>query len=348
MVSIGFDSKDFKRSKILAEGGKEIVFYSPLGIGVKTNDLVELRKNLIQETSELNKSFGLAKSRVVHCSSSLVNEIGHRKAIPYLDDLVKNLEGYVESVFVSYVILPPRDIPNVEVGGYHCPRVQLKTTDFLRTLASSFSYITAWSYCGRHPEHTCDMLIDSFSGKETTAWNDLRQYDFRVFSRGDECNALISLADVIAYLTDKKLWDAKKWLLPDSIEAIWDSYDFGVETRFLDKNVQSKIEWYSDEPIDTDPFLAHPMIFLDLDEISMKKFVRFNLYCDLASYAFHKKGSIQGFDLSLDSKRIRDGDVYVYAGQKARSRADMFKDMYDIEIYSIKQLRQKIRKEYSL
>jgi len=346
MPTIGFDSKDFKRAKI-DEGGKRITFYSPLGVGVKTNDLVELRKKTVEKTSELSKSFGLGKTQAIHCSNSLVRRIGHRKATPFFDQLLKGLEEFIDAIFFSYVILPPKDNPTVEVGGYRCPRVKMETMDFLRAISSSFSYITAWSYCGRHREHDCSMFIDSFSGKETTAWDDLKQYDFRVFPRGDECNVIISLADIFAYLTEKKLWDSKQWLLPQPIEEIWGSYGFNVETRFLDDKVLSKIQWYSDEPIEIEPFLAHPIVFLDLSEINMKRFIQFDLYCDLVTYAFRKEGSIQGFDINLDSKRVKDGDVYVYAGEDAHNRAKMFEDMYDIEAYSVKEIRQKI-KDYSL
>ena len=82
MPTIGFDSKDFKREKIVEEE-KKIAFYSPIGVGVKTNDLAELHKELAQETLELNKSFNLGNSPPIHCSNSLVQEIGHRKATPF-------------------------------------------------------------------------------------------------------------------------------------------------------------------------------------------------------------------------------------------------------------------------
>lgn len=346
MSAVGFDSKDFKRTKI-SEEKKQITFYSPLGVGVKTNDVAELRKRMTQKILELNRSFNLNKPRIVHCSNFLVQEIGHRRAIPFFDNLVEDIKELIDSVFFSYIVLPPKDKPTVEVGGYGCPRIEMKTMDFLRAIAPSFSYITAWSYCGRHRGHSCDMFIDSFSGKETTAWEDLKQYDFRVYSRGDECNTIISLADIIAYLTEKKLWDNKAWLLPDPIKNIWQPYNFTVETRFLDDVVLSKIQWYNNETIDIEPFLAHPIIFVDLDEIGMKRFTQFDLYCDLVSYAFNKNGCIQGFDINLDSKKIKDGDMYVYAGKDAYNRAKTFMDIYDIEVYSIKELREKIKKEYS-
>lgn len=44
-MAVGFDSRDFKRTKVI-ESRKAIQFYSPLGIGVKTNDVDKLRNDL--------------------------------------------------------------------------------------------------------------------------------------------------------------------------------------------------------------------------------------------------------------------------------------------------------------
>lgn len=338
-MSIGFDSKDFKRAKLVGEK-KEILFYSPLGIGVKVDDRESLRERISDKTNEFNKSFKNPRPKAIHCSSSLVHDLGHRKATPFIDNLVKSLEDLIDSVFISYIILPPKDIPEIQVGGLNCPRQKIRTMNFLRTVATQFSYITAWSYCGRHKE-TNELHIDSFSGKETTAWEDLRAHDFNVVPRGDECNELICLADLVAYLTDKKLWDNKKWLEPHSLEEVWESYDFQVETRFLDKNVLSKIQWFSDNQINFEQYLVHPLVFLYLDEINMKKFIGSTSYCDMASYAFRKKGGIQGYDPNLDFNKITNGDIFVYAGKNAQSHAEMLNDMFDIEIYTVKELRQK-------
>jgi hypothetical protein len=65
-----------------------------------------------------------------------------------------------------------------------------------------------------------------------------------------------------------------------------------------------------------------------------------------------KGGGFQGFDEGIDAGKIRDGDVYAYAGEKAKERAFAFRDMYNIEVCSIRELRQKVQdyfdKSYSL
>lgn len=222
--------------------------------------------------------------------------------------------------------------------------MKIKTMDFLRKLTPAFPYLTAWSYLGRVRNHIGNLFLDGFSGKQTTAWDDLGVHDLKVFPRGDECNEIIALADMLAYLTDKKLWDEKIWLKPESVTQVWSTYNFKIETRFFDQKVLSKIQWYSDEQITLDQYLAHPLVFVDLDGISMRRFVNFELYRYLIEYAFKKRGGLQGFDPDIDSRKVRDGDVYVYAGEKAQARAKTFNHMYDIETYSLKELREKMEK----
>jgi hypothetical protein len=50
--------------------------------------------------------------------------------------------------------------------------------------------------------------VDGFRGKITYAWEDLLSKTSPVvYPHGDECNVFISTADMIASLTDKKLYD---------------------------------------------------------------------------------------------------------------------------------------------
>jgi hypothetical protein len=341
MTIVAFDVSEFKRWKKV-EDKKEIVFFTPLGIGViikngKEGDFKSnyhiLRKNLINK-------FNVPTKRLVYSHGTLWKEIGHAKAIKFCDGMITGLQDFIERIFCSYVILPPKDIESVPVGGYGCPIDEISTMKFLRSLTPMFSYITAWSYSGRYRSKTDIYLIDGFSSKETTAWNDLKEHTaLKIYPRGDECNEFISVADMLAYLTEKKLWDKKLWLTPENIEEAWKGYNFPVETRFLDQRVLSKIKWYSKQEISVDNFLAHPMVFMDIEGVSIDDLSE--PVVSAAAYACYKGGAFQGFDRIIDSSKIKDGDVYVYAGEESKRRADSFKDMYDIEILSVKELRIK-------
>lgn len=89
----------------------------------------------------------------------------------------------------------------------------------------------------------------------------------RIFPHGDECNPYIMVADIIAYLTDSKLYIQKLKLEPPSLQKVWEPYGFQTETHFLDVSSVAKYRWYSDDPIDLTPYLARPLVFLLVDEL---------------------------------------------------------------------------------
>jgi hypothetical protein len=163
------------------------------------------RKKLIED-------FQIPTRRYIYSHRNLWKEVDHRKAIPICDNIVTKLQKTIEYIFCSFVILPPKETKTVSVGGYGCPLEDIPTMNFLRALTPMFSYITAWAHSGRHRLEKNEYLIDNFSSKHTTAWHDLTNHLIpKIFPRGDECNEFISVADMVAYLTEKKLWDQKLW-----------------------------------------------------------------------------------------------------------------------------------------
>jgi hypothetical protein len=182
------------------------------------------------------------------------------------------------------------------------------------------------------------------------------------------------VADIIAYLTDSKLYIQKLKLEPQSLQKIWEPYGFQTETHFLDVNSVAKYRWYSEDPIDLTPYLAHPLVFLLVDELERlqpnpppieeegelpevgpppvaeeKRFVklirRMEPWYAATAYAYHKGGAAQLFNLHIDRTKVRDGDVMVYVGTKSKELAESFSHMYDIEVLSAKELRKHVNKE---
>jgi hypothetical protein len=342
MSIVAFDAGEFSRWK-KREDKKEVIFFTPLGVGVsvKKDDEKQFKTLYHDVCRTLSADFKIPTKRVVYSHSDLWKEVGHFKAIPFCDKMIEKVQELIEHVFFSYVVLPPAERPTVEVGGYNCPLTEMSTMKFLRSLTPMFSYITAWAHSGKHRLDENQYFIDNFSSKQTTAWRDLLEYRSPIiFPRGSECNEFISIADMFAYLTEKKLWDNKLWLRPENIEKVWKDYDFSVETRFIDEAVLSKIRWYSKEEIPTADYLARPMVFMDIEGISVSRLSKDPL-ASAAAYACSLGGGLEAFDPYIDSDKIRDGDVYVYAGKEAEKRADSFKDMFEIETLSVKELRQK-------
>jgi len=377
---LAFDSKDFKREKytnILGEKQKYTQFYSPLGVGVSLKHDGLFETDYLKTIAKYAESFGFPLSRPFFSSSSLKREmgLGLRKAIPFCDQIVKELESYIRFIHISYVILPPTKIPTVFVGGEKCPKIEIKTIDFLRKLSPSFVYLTAWSMGGKWDLSKYDVLLDGFRSKETYAWNQLIEMSNpKVFPKGDECNPFISFADILAFLTDIKLYNAKKdkrQLNPDNIAQAWDDYDFDINVRFLDESGLKNYKWHKNDLIDYNKFLARPALFLMIDsiekiglkeekdidpaqtelevpDIKPQKFRqvlrKMEPFHSATHYAYLKGGCVQFFDRYTDADKIQDGDIIVYMGRNSKHIAETYQDGFDLEVMSAKELREKIKK----
>jgi len=256
-----------------------------------------------------------------------------------LNTHLKTIQGYIDSIFISYVILPSKTNPTIEVGGYKSPKICVSTFNFLREIANYFSYITASTYLEHSNRKSEKILVDSFRGKLTHTWeNFVDKTSPVVYPHGDECNVYISTADLIAFLTDKKLYDNHLRLDPADIREIWTGYSFDVDVRFLDAKMIPQIKWVSNELIDTTRYHAKPTIFLNADVYPIAELKKSPVYAGATLLARDLNGCLQGFDKKTDSGKVRDGDVFIYAGTKAKETAMTLTDMYEIEIMSFKDL----------
>ena len=340
MTITAFDSKDFKRSNKLGQ----LKFFSPLGCGVKISKPEEFQEAYIKNMAELLSEFDISPVCGCLASSEFFPSAGFSKTYKVADNLLKSVQKFIDSIFISYVILPSATIPHVEVGGYRSPKKEIDTFDFLRTLSTYFSYITSWNYLHIKERKNEQIFIDGFRGKVTNAWSDLLSKTTPiVYPHGDECNVYISTADMIASLTDKKLYDNYLRLMPEDIERVWEEYSFDVEVRFLDQYTVPQIRWISNEPIDVSRFHAKPTIFLDADGYSTDQIKKLSVYPDATLLARKLNGCLQGFDKGTDTEKIRDGDYIVYAGKGAEANSMTLKDIYDVKTMPFKELKERIK-----
>lgn len=338
---IAFDSKDFKRVK----NGK-FIFYSPLGCGVKISKTEEFHETYTTKMNNLLKAFGVSPVCACLASSEFFPTVGFSKTYKISDELLRSVQHLIDTVFISYIILPSKTIPTVEVCGYRSAKIAIPTFNFLRNTSAYFSYLTAWGYLHNgYFDKKDKMLVDGFRGKITYAWEELQaETSPIVYPHGDECNVYIATADMIASLTDKKLYDNYLRLTPKEITSVWEEYSFKVEVRFLDANIISQIKWNSNEEIKTANFHAKPTIFLKADGYNTSDIKKLSVYPDATMLACQMNGCLQGFDKKMDSDKIRDGDVFVYAGKESEESAMTLKDIYDIHAIPFKELKQKVKR----
>ena len=360
---VAFDSKEFKRLKRL-DDGDERGFYSILGVGVVIDDSEAFVKAYLETTKELCEEFGIESPMCLYSSSFLKDELGLREAIPFAQKLIDRTHKHVTMIHFSYVVLPSKNTPTVTVGGEKTGTQEVKTETFLRNLGPMFSYISAWNYWRYRRDEKHKLIIDAFSSKETFAWRDIaRSSDIVVVSHGDEVHPMISYADLVAFLTDVKLYSADKesrFLTKKNLEKVWDGV-FSVESTYIDVSSISKVKWINETQIDYSSFLLKPTLFFISDDISIKginsglveepvntvkkskRMMTMQPVKDAVKLAALNGYSFRFYDPHQDEKYVADGDIIVYMGDMSKRTAEYLEDGFDIEIIQAKRVKDKLK-----
>jgi len=240
---------------------------------------------------------------------------------------------------------------------------EIPVLDFLPRLNPTYVHLCAWDFRSGPIPDSVPIHMDYFEGKITKAWDELRKMgNFQVFHRGDQCNPFINLADLIIWLTDKRLYRNKLKLDSSNLESVWDDFDGEVKGIFLGDRFLDKMAWVSDDMIDTNPFLSRPTVFIVYDKPKLiseaeksekgnsnlpsfkEKAVGSSSVVDAAlNLAYSIDGGIKFFDPHIDRGLVQDGDTMVYIGEKAKELAMIYADLYDVEVIKGKDLKNKYK-----
>jgi len=382
---VAFDAKDFIRGKYVdvphPENEDKTIrkfkgFYSPLGCGIVVKHHELLEKALKDKFDELSDSFNFNCQLPFLGSHEIKQHLQNdmSKTIAFCDLLIKGIQEFIEFAFFSYIVLPPKEKPRIRVGGERSPEKEINTHKFLRSASPAFSALTAWAFTSKHNISEKNVLIDSFRYKKMPAWEKLvKKTNPSVYPHGDECNPYIALADIIAFLTDAKLYSkgaedfSFRRLTPDNIKHVWEDYEFSTDVWFLDESGLGLYTWKRDELINLEPYIKRPIVFFIADKIEIQQIQRppdpnslkdipkerkFNrqlrkmpAFKAATKYAYMRNGSIQFYDPFQDADLVRDGDIIVYMGTQSKNTAITFSHANDIEIYKAKEIRDKVEKK---
>ena len=381
MQVAAFDSKPFNRGAVAeargAQDGEQYAAHTTqLGIGVVVRDADAFRNAFVAEFGRLKGEFGIETDLPFMPTNGLLKH-GRRKATAFADKLVSSVQGMIEGVHCSFVVLSPKKHPTVTVGGGGDPTRTVETRPFIDSLGPMFSYMTAQSYvhAAKKIPTGLDIRIDSFVSKQTRAWDILEKLKPRVYWRGDECDAAIACADMLAFLTDAKLYSAYLKLEPDNVRMVWEPYSFDIDVSVYGRSNLWSYAWYSKNPINIYPYLAKPTVFLAIDDLAdpapggagadpdaacdaaagapcrseprpipfRRAMKQSDTYVAAVRRAFDMSGSLKIFKLDEDIHSVRDGDVFVYIGDRSKRVGESLRHAAEIEVVSGLDLRRSIK-----
>ena len=373
-----FDSKPFNRGAIAKVHGEESEKYTgystQLGAGVVISDADAFTDAFVAEFARLKGEFGIDTS-LPFMPANVLLKCGRRKATALADRLVTSVGGMIEGMHCSFVALSSKTCATVQVGGGRNSAYDMPTRPFIDSLGPMFSYLTAQSaHLAKKILDGTEIRIDSFTSKQTRAWDALEKLGPKVYWKGDECDAA-ACADLLAFLTDAKLYSAHLKLEPDNVKRVWEPYPFEISVGVYGHGNLWNYAWYSNEMIDIRSYLAKPTVFLSIDDLTdptqysgseepgrddgseprtteqgATKRVAFHqaikqsdTYDAAVRKAFELSGSLKIFKLGEDVPFARDNDVFVYIGEKSKRVGEAIRSSVDITVMSGLELRRSIK-----
>jgi len=366
---IASDGKDFKRPKVVRDEKGEVSqvlkdegFFSPIGVTLEIDNEDKLRSDLRTAFAEAAPDYHITLTRPFYSSRALIDDVFKRnypKAISFMHRVIERVSPHIKRAHLNWVILPQSRTPTVQVGGAYSVGTIVDVNHFKRDLGNIFSALCAWSYARKYGYEFEKALVDGFQGKTTNAWDELRsQTEVRVYPKGDECSAPICVADIFAFLTDKKLYSERRKLFKDDVESVWSSMSFDVSSFYFNEQNLGAIKWIDETPLKLEDYLARPMTYMLVDQEYLSQDstdVEVSSYKDfLTTRGFHELpiiqaqevgGGVKGYQPRDDPNTIRDGDFLIYMGEESRRIAHSYEDALEVSVLSVKELREELRKK---
>ena len=279
------------------------------------------------------------QKKKVYCSSNLYGMffdelgLGHNEFKVALEKLVTEI-CTDSSVTVFHASCNTKKCPEVTVfleDAVMGKTQQVPTMEFMRDwLSQYYVYVSAWKLLkclGADGKH---ILLDGFRGPISHAWNELsRNNKVELVNLGDECNAYVSTADLVARYVNEALGPFK--ITQENIEQIdLKAKQFHVhycfQTDLIDlvplyEGAHSR----TGRQVNFAKYWRKPTVYVlkegseiireDNEWLHQTPF--YNAACDLA---FDLDGCLKFYDKGEDRAFI-SGDKFIYYGPKGKNKA---------------------------
>jgi len=206
-----------------------------------------------------------------------------------------------------------------------------------RKLDNSYPHIAAWKM---NQEGNYEIFMDSFAGHVTNAWRELEeQADVSIYSKGDQCNALIATADIILSYLDTEMEDRESKLYTDNVKPILEELGINTEADWLGNGFLPKITPRKRISIPTSKYLAKPTFYVlstSNQYTGKKMLLNSPRGRDLIRAAVERDGCIKFFDKNQDKNFMKPDDFLIYVDEEGREAANILeKSGYDFNSLEI-------------
>ena len=331
---VGIDSRIFTRDSIKKDGS-DGHFISVIGIAVKVKDYKEFSEKYREA---IQKAFSIANTTYdyqFYCAHDLA---GIEKKYEILDTFSKEISKHIEKIHFFYTLFSEKHLREVKVYGRMSKNKQLHLSSPTRTyeklisehLVQCFPAICAWRLTQHLTPRTTSFHLDSFEGHIFEGWEELeKKFNIFVYPSGDSCNPVISTADLLTDLIDKKLQSEKKFLIFENIRPALPEFGDNLLVYPISNKHLPKITPVDNISIKTLHLLKHPVfwVFKGDQLISSDFMKKSKVFRNLIDYAASQNGVVKMFNKSGDIDFVKEGDYGAYLNNKGRETIDSYKKM---------------------
>jgi len=281
-------------------------FEALLGVSITTEDREGFKAKYDAALTDVFKSNGLRRKKKCYKAAHLVKQVSD-KAPSIIEGILAKLDELVSRIDI-YCAYYGQDF--ISIYG-RARGERLEPIAFINKVQNAFPHVCAWKYLSRVLGLANGSFeLDHFEGKSTPAWRDLSKStsSIKVFHSGNECNALISVSDLVLKYVDtfhrgkvsgKSLVETLTSRLP-TFENRTYYHNLGARTEDLNYSAP-------DLPfdIDTSPFFKHPLYFLVWNpqaprDIVKPSFEWSSVYNRVMERAFIEDGSVKFLSFDRD------------------------------------------------
>jgi hypothetical protein len=314
MIYAGFDSAPIKKSTIMPNGTGKGEFVANLGVSVTTHDKGEFESSYEEAISGVLKKFGFERKKRIYKGAQLVAQT-MEKAPSIIIEMIDKLKDDIAhiDIYCAYYALEYISIYGQAEGQKLSPPVFVKKTQ------GAFPHVCSWWYAQTYAkiESPICLEIDYFQTATTPAWRNLVEVaktgvSIEFYFGGDECNPLISMADMILKLIriyHHGTVDGRSLLQPltekcKSIDGKRKAWFHNLGSRgFLIKATAPDLPLQAD----TRSFIKHPIFFYSWNpgEGTRKDDLRSSFewspaYNAIGAHASLKRGGMKSFSFAED------------------------------------------------
>jgi hypothetical protein len=276
-----------------------------LGLSVKTEDEEVFRKNYLSSHGQALRRHGIRREKAVYKAAHLTKQALERTPL-IIAEFLEEMSPSVTRIDV-YCAYYNREF--ISVFGQARGR-RLSPLQFISMVSPSFPHVCAMKYLMTYRAPDVIYQLDHFAGKTTPAWRGLTMADaaMEIFYSGDQCNALISTADLVLRLIDTYQYgtvNGRSLLKP--IEEKCPSLTEKLRFHNMGGRVDDLRMTAPDLPIEVNlnGHLKRPILFVQWTPSLRRKDVktRFEwspVYNGIVNRAFREKGGVKFVDEDRD------------------------------------------------